>query len=576
MKCPGVLPTLFLLLLTALLSACGDSADVSPPARPVRFEEIADQTALNTERVCLIGIDALTWEILTPMIAGNELPNIKKLMDRGAHGNFSPADDHLYSPRIWTSIATGKTAEKHGIEFFLIDPHNARHTGKTAGSDLRNCLAIWNILSHFNKDVHVSNYMVSWPAEPIHGTMLSDYFYMDNGTFPPDLQPELQAKYMKKDQRELHLNRLIDRFCPWFAGRRQTKNLSRGETIKLENLLTCLRRDELTLETSLERIRRTPADVSLIYLRSVDIGCHFYWKYSQLPLDDPRLRGLELGLERFGEMIPELYRWADEAVGRIVEAYPENTTFILVSDHGFRTHFNDLRGYNLIQLLREADIGCCTIDNERVPVVTDTADPIAAVRRISLIDERVDAYVAETGIPRERIVEDVLDRAAQIRTVSGKPVVRMQPLEDLKVMNNEELPEGSVRFNIALTPDDTVMIGDREITIEKYIQFLEQSGNHDPTAAIIMAGPHVRRSETIENATALDITPTILSLMDLPVAGDMDGRPIVRAFEPDTWTLHPLTSIDTYEDRVERDVQEMPEFSRPNIVQELKAIGYIQ
>jgi len=564
------------LVILGMWTACDDSAARPEPARSVRLEDITERVALNTERICLIGVDALTWDILDPMIRSGALPNFKGLLERGASGKFSPADDRLYSPRIWTSIATGKTADKHGIEFFLIDPHNARHTGKTAGSDLRRCLALWNILAHFNKDVLVSNYMVTWPAEKISGTIYSDYFYMDRGTYPASEQAALQADYMKKENRDLHSQRLIDRFCPWYDGRRETDDLSRSEGIKLDNLLNCLRRDEITLEASLERIRRQPPDVSMIYLRSVDIGCHFYWKYSQLPKDDPRLNGLERGIERFGDMIPELYRWADEALGRIVDVFPENTTFILVSDHGFQTHFNDLRGYNLINLIQETGIGCLTEDDRNVPVVTDTADPIDPSRRISLIDDRVDAYTVETGIPREKIVEDVLNRLAEIQTDSGKPVVRVQPVENLKVMNNEEMPAGSVRFNLTLTPDDTLTINNRQITIEKYIQFLEQSGNHDPTAVIIAAGPHVRRGKTIRDARALDVTPTILTLMDIPVADDMDGRPLTGIFEPDTWQIHPLTSIDTFEGKIPREIQEMPENSRPQIIQELKAIGYVQ
>jgi len=567
---------LALILAGGGMTGCGQSNVYSRPVPSVTLDDIAGRVTANQNRVCVIGVDALTWDILKPMMRGDELPNIKRLLDRGVSGEFSPADDRLYSPRIWTSIATGKTADKHGIEFFLINPHQARHSGKTAGSDLRNCLAVWNILSHFKKKVHVSNYMVTWPAEKINGTILSDYFYMERGTWPASLQPVITERYMAKTHRDLHAQRLIDRLCPWYLGADQTPGLSRGETIKMQNFLTCMRRDELTLDKSLEMIAEMPPDLSLIYLRSVDIASHFYWKYSQLPKDDPRLDGLEQNVKRFGGIIPEMYRWADEAVGRIVSTFPEDTTYILISDHGFKTYFNDLRGYNLMKIIQETGIGMYSVGSDSFPVVTDTADPIDSVRRLFLIEDRVDAYSNATGIPRNAVITDILERLAALRTDSDKALMHIQPLENVRLMNQESVPDGAVKFNLALTPGDTLTRNGRTTRIDRYIQFLEQSGNHDSTATIIIAGPHVSRGGILKDATALDITPTVLALMDMPVADDMDGAPLVRAFESGTWERHPLTSIDTYEGKIAREVQVMPAESRPQIIQELKAIGYIQ
>ncbi len=44
-----------------------------------------------------------------------------------------------------------------------------------------------------------------------------------------------------------------------------------------------------------------------------------------------------------------------------------------------------------------------------------------------------------------------------------------------------------------------------------------------------MAGPSVKRGEPLEGASLLDVTPTILTLLGLPVGADMDGRPALEA-----------------------------------------------
>jgi predicted AlkP superfamily phosphohydrolase/phosphomutase/tetratricopeptide (TPR) repeat protein len=54
---------------------------------------------------------------------------------------------------------------------------------------------------------------------------------------------------------------------------------------------------------------------------------------------------------------------------------------------------------------------------------------------------------------------------------------------------------------------------------------------HRPIGVICMAGPHLRQDERIYGANLLDITPTVLTLLGLPIGEDMDGRVLVEAFE---------------------------------------------
>jgi tetratricopeptide (TPR) repeat protein len=44
------------------------------------------------------------------------------------------------------------------------------------------------------------------------------------------------------------------------------------------------------------------------------------------------------------------------------------------------------------------------------------------------------------------------------------------------------------------------------------------------------AGPGIRRGERLYGATLLDVTPTVLSLLGLPIGDDMDGRPWLEIF----------------------------------------------
>lgn len=57
---------------------------------------------------------------------------------------------------------------------------------------------------------------------------------------------------------------------------------------------------------------------------------------------------------------------------------------------------------------------------------------------------------------------------------------------------------------------------------------------HRRQGMLVMSGPGIRAGETLRGASILDITPTILHLLNLPVGSDMDGVPILSALTDST------------------------------------------
>ena len=70
------------------------------------------------EKVLLIGWDAADWNVINPLMDSGEMPNMESLVNTGVMGNLSTLYPEL-SPMLWTSIATGKRAFKHGIYGFI-------------------------------------------------------------------------------------------------------------------------------------------------------------------------------------------------------------------------------------------------------------------------------------------------------------------------------------------------------------------------------------------------------------------------------------------------------------------------
>ena len=76
------------------------------------------------------------------------------------------------------------------------------------------------------------------------------------------------------------------------------------------------------------------------------------------------------------------------------------------------------------------------------------------------------------------------------------------------------------------------------------------SGDHagSPDGLFIAFGSGIAPGAKLSGASVLDIAPTLLYLMDLPLGMDMDGDVLTEALEPDLVRTQPVTHISSYHD----------------------------
>ena len=65
-------------------------------------------------RILLLGWDAADWQVLMPLVEQGLMPSLAGLMARGAWGHLASLQP-MISPMLWTTIATGMTADRHGV-----------------------------------------------------------------------------------------------------------------------------------------------------------------------------------------------------------------------------------------------------------------------------------------------------------------------------------------------------------------------------------------------------------------------------------------------------------------------------
>jgi predicted AlkP superfamily phosphohydrolase/phosphomutase len=112
-----------------------------------------------------------------------------------------------------------------------------------------------------------------------------------------------------------------------------------------------------------------------------------------------------------------------------------------------------------------------------------------------------------------------------------------QPLVE-RVYERDELYHGP---HAGLAPDLTVVIGDwryrtiglHDFTTNRLISpAFGPTGDHRMEGVLVAAGPPFRPGAAPAQATLLDVAPTILHLLGVPVPDDMDGRVLNEILDP--------------------------------------------
>ena len=96
------------------------------------------------KRVLLLGWDGADWKIIQPLLESGQMPHLERLINEGVMGNLATLKPIL-SPMLWTSVATGKRADKHGIHGFIEPRPDGSGVRPVASTSLR-AEPLWNIL----------------------------------------------------------------------------------------------------------------------------------------------------------------------------------------------------------------------------------------------------------------------------------------------------------------------------------------------------------------------------------------------------------------------------------------------
>ncbi len=290
------------------------------------------------KKVLVLGWDAADWKIINPLLDAGQMPALESLIARGVMGDLATLDPVL-SPILWTSIATGKTGDKHGILNF-VEPVPEQTEIRPVTSTSRKCKALWNILSQNDLKSNIVGWWPSNPAEPINGVMVSNLFQkvtsekakdwkLQGGTVHPERLAETLAEY-RVHPMEITGSHILP-FVP------NAKSIDQEKDKNLTTIVKYLAECSSLHNAATWLMENEPWDLTAVYFDTIDHICHGFMKFRP-----PYMIGVDKEMyEFYKDVVDSVYRFHDMMLDRYIKLAGEDATIIIISDHGF--HSDHLR-----------------------------------------------------------------------------------------------------------------------------------------------------------------------------------------------------------------------------------------
>jgi Tfp pilus assembly protein PilF len=319
-------------------------------------QRIAAEARAVGGRVVVLGVDAFDWQVYRDVSRSRRLPNIERLISGGATGDLLSMEP-LVSPMIWTTMATGVEPPVHGIvDFLMKDASTGEDVPIT--SAMRRVPALWNMITRFGGSAGFIGWLGTFPAEPVRGFMVSDR--VGYHIFDPRWQKG--ASYEAGGERAdlaaaglTYPDSLLEEIRPLVrsAGDISPRTVSAYITVEPGDLASQAKTfDPLDLPRNLrvalasnatyEAVARFTYEkfrpqVFSVYLDLIDNACHLFMKHMAPHTPDVSDRDAA----RYGHAVIQAYAHVDSVVGGWLDAIDDETTLMVISDHGFKS--GDLR-----------------------------------------------------------------------------------------------------------------------------------------------------------------------------------------------------------------------------------------
>lgn len=495
---------------------------------------------MASRQVLVIALDGATFDLLNPWLAEGHLPTLSGLINKGTSGELHSTLPPVTAP-AWASFMTGKNPGQHGT-FDFFRPHAADlDQYEMVNSSHIQAKLVWEYLSEAGVRVGVLNVPVTHPPRPVNGYLVPGLLSPDQGQtcYPPNLLQPYQA--------ELGPYRLTPELL---------YHPDNAAAFIADLHALCERQSQYAQRLLADQ----PTDFCMVHFLAPDIAQHKLW-HTNDPTH-PWYNPAEAA--RYGSALRDLFVRLDQAIADLIALMPADSTVIVMSDHGFGPlHQTVNLNLYLVQVgLMRLKRGWMVRERQwamarpRVwrwvgrwlrPLTFADVDwsqtaaySLGHIGQIYLNVRGRQPFGMVAPEAYETVRAEVIEHLQRLRhPVTGQPLVE-------QIIVREAAAYGPHLDN---GPDlHLVLDGYRAMAYPLFAteggivtqQRLGNSGDHRANGILIAAGPPFKVGQTLTAAHLVDLAPTLLYLLGVPVPDDMDGQVLWEAITPTHRAEHPV------------------------------------
>ncbi len=459
------------------------------------------------KKVFVIGLDCAEPTLVFDRWR-EQLPNLRQLMDRGVYGELTSTIPAITVP-AWASMLSSKDPGQLGFYGFRNRADHSYERMNIATSRAVKSDRVWDVLSRAGKRVVVAGVPQTFPVSPVNGCMISSFLTpstLSQYTYPGDLKDEIAD--LLDDEYMLDVHQF----------RTENKDHLLEQIYKMAD-----QHHKLILHLMTAK----PWDFFMHVDMGVDRMHHAFWKFF-----DERHPLYEAG-NRYEDAIRDYYVHIDRQIGERLALLDDDTVVLVVSDHGGQPMmggicFNEWlkqEGYLSLEYQPEGVVPLekCEVDWDRT-LAWGSGGYYA--RLFLNVKGREPNGVVEPK-DYEQVRDELAQRIEAITDEDGNCIgsVAHKPEEIYREVNN-------------IAPDLIVYFGNLRwrsvgsLGLDRIHTFENDTGpddaNHAENGMYIYHDPKGQRAGPGARQHLMDVAPTILDLMGVPVPADMRGRSFAR------------------------------------------------
>lgn len=471
------------------------------------------QVLQRQTRVAVLGLDCVP-PILVFSDSGRRLHNLRSLMDHGVWGTLKSTDPPITVP-AWTTMTTGRDPGELGIYGFRNRLDHSYAEMKIMDSSHVTRPRVWEHLEEAGASSILIGIPQTYPPMVHNGVTVSDFW-----------APELHSQCTFPESLADEILKLAD--GEYIADVKDFRSQDR------ERLLTQLyTMTEKRFRMASDLLIRRSWDFFMMVEMATDRLHHGFWHYwaKEHCLYEPG--------NPYEGAIPDFYSFLDRCIGTLLGRLSDDTTVMVVSDHGAR---NVAGGVCINEwLIQNGYLSLRTQPDIDSPFSWDMIDwPRTLAWSEGGYYARIFLNVKgrePEGIIEPHEYESFRDRLAEaikaIPDEKGRPMSTcvLKPAEIYRTCTN--VPPDLVVYFDGLSRRSIGTVGLGRVHVSG-IDYGLDGANHDHDGIFVFTRMSdlrggIRKGTRIADASCLDITPTILHEFGLQVPESLSGRIIAAS-----------------------------------------------